>query len=76
VGLRCFQGYFFAKPVITSTRQIPTLWFNHVRTLRELYGADLDADSLARLIARELGSRGPAEVILKALAAGAKTLVP
>jgi c-di-GMP-related signal transduction protein len=52
-GFTYFQGYFFAKPVITSTREIPTSRLNYLRILRELHQAELNVHSLSGLIAHE-----------------------
>jgi EAL and modified HD-GYP domain-containing signal transduction protein len=52
-GFSYFQGYFFAKPVITSTREIPAFKLNYLRILQELHGTELHVDSLSNLIARE-----------------------
>jgi EAL and modified HD-GYP domain-containing signal transduction protein len=52
-GFSYFQGYFFAKPVITCTREIPAFKLNYLRILQELHDPELDVGSLSKLIARE-----------------------
>ena len=69
-GFRYFQGYFFAEPVITCTREIPAFKLNYLRILQKLHDTDLDVGSLSKLIARKPGSVVSGEEPLKALAGG------
>src|SRR5580658_7834691 len=49
-GYDLFQGYFFARPVIVSGRQIPALQATCLRLLRETQRQDLDFPRLELLI--------------------------
>jgi EAL and modified HD-GYP domain-containing signal transduction protein len=53
MGFTYFQGYFFSKPAITTTREIPAFKVNYLRILRELHGSELNIHSLSRLISHE-----------------------
>lgn len=53
MGYEYFQGYFFARPVITSTREIPGVKLNYLRMLGQLHEAELDFGKIAALLKRE-----------------------
>jgi c-di-GMP-related signal transduction protein len=49
-GYDLFQGYFFARPVIVSGRQIPAVKTTCLRLLRETQAVDLDFERLEALV--------------------------
>jgi EAL and modified HD-GYP domain-containing signal transduction protein len=53
IGYEYFQGYFFARPVVSSTRQIPGFKLNYLRILQELHHTELDFNRLTQLLKRE-----------------------
>jgi EAL and modified HD-GYP domain-containing signal transduction protein len=53
MGYQYFQGYFFARPVIASTRVIPGFKLNYMRILQKIRAPELDMAGLAGLITRE-----------------------
>jgi len=55
MGYEYFQGYFFARPVISSTRQIPGFKLQFLRILNELHRPEMDFRKLADLLKREPG---------------------
>jgi EAL and modified HD-GYP domain-containing signal transduction protein len=55
MGFQYFQGFFFARPVISSTRQIPGFKLQFLRILEELHRPELDFRKLADLLKREPG---------------------
>lgn len=52
-GYEYFQGYFFARPEILSSRQIRGMKVNHLRILSELHHPELDFNKLTALLKRE-----------------------
>jgi EAL and modified HD-GYP domain-containing signal transduction protein len=50
MGYSLFQGYFFARPVIVSTRDIPGFKLNRLRILQQLQLADMDFAAMGELI--------------------------
>ena len=52
-GYEYFQGYFFARPEILSTRQIRGTKMNYLRILSELHHSELDFNKLTALLKRE-----------------------
>jgi len=52
-GFAYFQGYFFRRPEILSTRDIPANRFNYLRMLQEVSHAELDVPALEKLIKGE-----------------------
>jgi EAL and modified HD-GYP domain-containing signal transduction protein len=52
-GYEYFQGYFFARPEILSTRHIRGTKLNYLRVLNELQRSELDFDKLTQLLKRE-----------------------
>jgi EAL and modified HD-GYP domain-containing signal transduction protein len=55
MGYEYFQGFFFARPVISSTRQIPGFKLQFLRILHELHQPEMDFRKLADLLKREPG---------------------
>jgi len=55
MGYEYFQGFFFARPVISSTRQIPGFKLQFLRILNELHRPEMDFRKLADLLKREPG---------------------
>jgi c-di-GMP-related signal transduction protein len=49
-GYDLFQGYFFARPVVMRSRQIPAVTTTCLQLLREAQQADLDFQCLERII--------------------------
>ena len=54
LGYNYFQGYFFARPVIVSRREIPGSKIGYLRVLREIHQPELDLFALEALIQREV----------------------
>ncbi len=50
LGYTMFQGYFFARPETSATRQIPASKLNYLRILEEIHRPDFDLPALSRLI--------------------------
>jgi c-di-GMP-related signal transduction protein len=55
MGFTYFQGYFFAKPIITSSREIPGFKLNYLRILQEIHRPEIEVKNLTKLVAREPG---------------------
>ena len=55
MGYEYFQGYFFAHPAISSTRQIPGFKLQFLRILSELHQPEMNFRKLADLLKREPG---------------------
>ena len=53
MGYTYFQGYFFQKPVIYSTSEIPHTQLNYLRMLQMVYQKDLDWMVLEKIIKHE-----------------------
>jgi EAL and modified HD-GYP domain-containing signal transduction protein len=53
MGYQYFQGYFFARPELSSTRQIPGVKLNYLRILHEVHRPEFDFDRLTDLLKRE-----------------------
>jgi EAL and modified HD-GYP domain-containing signal transduction protein len=53
-GYDYFQGYFFAKPTLVRSRQIPLVKLNCLNLLRELVKPELDLNRLADLISADV----------------------
>jgi c-di-GMP-related signal transduction protein len=49
-GFRYFQGFFFGRPQIQTTRTIPTHQLHHLRILNELHAHELTVAELEELI--------------------------
>lgn len=54
MGYCYFQGYFFARPVVFSSREVPGFKLNYLRILREIHSPELQYDQLETLIRQEL----------------------
>ncbi|MEW6387567.1 MAG: HDOD domain-containing protein [Thermodesulfobacteriota bacterium] len=52
-GFTFFQGFFFSKPVIISSRDIPGFKLTYLRVLKELARPELDFRVLEKIIARD-----------------------
>ena len=50
IGFDLFQGYFFARPVVVHSRQIPALKTTCLRLLKEVQRDTLDLDRVGKLI--------------------------
>jgi c-di-GMP-related signal transduction protein len=53
-GYTLFQGYFFAKPVITARRDVPRNKGNYLLFLREMARPTLRIDAIEEVIKREI----------------------
>lgn len=53
LGCKYFQGYFFSKPEVLTTRRLPAFAFVHLQLLRELNREEIDFDAVEALIKRE-----------------------
>ncbi len=49
-----FQGYFFARPVMTTLKAVPAFRLNYLRLLREVSRPELKLDQLEQIIKQEL----------------------
>jgi len=82
MGYSYFQGYFFARPVIISGRDIPAFKLHYLQILKEINLPELDYQRLENVIKQEVslsykllryinsavfGWRGPIESIRQAL---------
>jgi len=54
MGYHYFQGYFFARPVIVSRREIPGSKLGYLRILKEIHRPELELFALEALIQREV----------------------
>ncbi len=52
-GYGLFQGYFFSKPVIVSSRDIPTIKLNYVQVVEEVNRKELNFYDLERVIKQD-----------------------
>ncbi len=53
-GYDLFQGYFFARPVVVQTQQIPAVKITCLRLLREVQQGILDLERVRRLIQEDV----------------------
>ena len=54
MGYQLFQGYFFAKPVIISRKDIPTNKVQFLRILKDIHAEDVEFKQLAETIQSEV----------------------
>jgi len=54
LGYTLFQGYFFAKPTITSRRDLPRNKANYLQFLREMTRGELEIEAIEEIIKREM----------------------
>jgi c-di-GMP-related signal transduction protein len=54
MGYQLFQGYFFAKPVIISRKDIPTNKIQFLRILKDVHAEEVDFKKLAQTIQSEV----------------------
>ena len=54
MGYHYFQGYFFARPVLVSRREIPGSKLGYLRILKEIHRPELELFALEALIQREV----------------------
>ena len=54
MGYHYFQGYFFAKPVIISRREIPGSKLGYLKILQEIHRPELELLAIEALIQREI----------------------
>jgi c-di-GMP-related signal transduction protein len=53
MGYAYFQGYFFCKPVIVSSKEIPGYKLNYLHMMQEINRRDLEFGGLERIIRRD-----------------------
>ncbi|CAM5210610.1 EAL and modified HD-GYP domain-containing signal transduction protein OS=Ureibacillus acetophenoni OX=614649 GN=SAMN05877842_105153 PE=4 SV=1 [Ureibacillus acetophenoni] len=53
-GYCYFQGYFFSKPVIVSTHDIPIYFYSYIEVLKELTTSEAKIEIIAQLVERDL----------------------
>ncbi len=53
MGYSCFQGYFFCKPEMLQTRDIPGFKMNYLRILQEANRNELDLAAIERIFKHE-----------------------
>lgn len=53
MGYTYFQGYFFCKPQLLSTRDIPSFKLNYLRILRAINRQDVDLDEVEGILRQE-----------------------
>lgn len=53
-GYEYFQGYFFSKPVIVSTPDIPTYFLSYIDLIKNLSMTEPNVDVITELIERDL----------------------
>ncbi len=49
-GYKYFQGYFFTKPIIISTRDVPAYKVTYLRLLKEVRNENLDFDRIEEIL--------------------------
>ena len=54
MGYHYFQGYFFARPVVLSRREIPGSKLNYLKILHEIHQPELEYTAIEALIQREV----------------------
>jgi len=54
MGYVYFQGYFFSKPTVLTSKDIPSFKLHYLQILRELQKPDLDYDGLEKIIKIEV----------------------
>ncbi len=54
LGCDMFQGFFFCKPEIIQSREIPEIKMHYLQLLREIYRTEMDYDRLERLIKQDV----------------------
>ena len=54
LGYHYFQGYFFARPVIISRREIPGSKLSYIRILQEIHRPEVELFALEALIQRDV----------------------
>ncbi|MFZ5877162.1 MAG: EAL and HDOD domain-containing protein [Nitrospirota bacterium] len=53
MGYRYFQGYFFSRPVVLNSRDLPTKTLSVLELLGAIHRSDLDFESLERIFRRQ-----------------------
>ena len=53
-GIQLFQGYFFSKPVIISSRDVPGFKLNYLQMLQEIQLPGVNFDHLEAIIKRDM----------------------
>jgi EAL and modified HD-GYP domain-containing signal transduction protein len=54
VGYHLFQGYFFSKPVIIDSKDIPKSKISQIQLMKEIYHPDPKIDHIASIIEHDL----------------------
>lgn len=53
-GYSYFQGYFFSKPVIVSTHDIPLYFYSYIEILNQLTSTEPRIDTIAQFVERDI----------------------
>jgi EAL and modified HD-GYP domain-containing signal transduction protein len=53
-GFNLFQGYFFSKPVIIDSKDVPHSKFSQIQLMHEIFTLDPKLDHIASIIERDL----------------------
>jgi c-di-GMP-related signal transduction protein len=53
-GYDLFQGYFFARPVVVRSQQIPAVKMSCLRLLREMQAPEIDFDRVEKLLREDV----------------------
>lgn len=54
IGYTLFQGYYFSKPVIESSKGIPPSKMNHMNLIKHLEGQDPEFEEIASIIEKDV----------------------
>jgi EAL and modified HD-GYP domain-containing signal transduction protein len=54
LGYSYFQGYFFSRPHIVSSKDIPSHRLTYLRILQELYSTEPDFEQITRIVSTDL----------------------
>ena len=53
LGYSLFQGYFFARPVVVSTQDVPAAKLNQLRILQQLQFPEMDFAAMGELVSQD-----------------------
>ncbi len=53
-GYSYFQGYFFSKPVVLSSKDIPSLKLTYLQLIEKVSREDVDFDEVAEIVVRDV----------------------
>ncbi|OEH85324.1 hypothetical protein BHU72_04305 [Desulfuribacillus stibiiarsenatis] len=75
MGFTFFQGYFFSKPVILTSSDVPVSNFRYLQLLQELSASEPDVDRIARNIELDLSLSYKLLKLINSAAFGLKSTV-